>query len=148
MLQAMSATALSVSMPSRLAVCKSRRLTVRVAASSDVPPNVAEARAWIAAWRSKQGRMAPPAEAAAPLHAPTPTNGKGKGKKAAKAAIAEAPVEAAAVAPAAAAPAPRAAPAKPQSKFGPSKSFDDGTLVFTADQLTSIKYTDVKLQKK
>lgn len=137
-LQAMSTATLSGRVSSRLTAGSSRRPSIRVAASSDVAPNVAEARAWIAAWRSKQGRMAPPAEAAAPAPAPTPTNGKGKSKTAA---TAVAPVAAAAP------PAAKAAPAKSQSKFGPSKSFDDGTLVFTADQLTAVKYTDVKLKK-
>lgn len=128
---AMRFAAHSGGLSNRVVAGRSRRTTVRVAASTDVPPNVAEARAWIAAWRSKQGRMAPPAEVAAP----TPTNGTGKSKKAAKPASAEAR---------AAAPAP---PSQPKHKFGPSKSFDDGTLVFTADQLTAVKYKDVKLKK-
>lgn len=83
-------------------------------AYTDVPPNVAEARAWIAAWRAKQQQ---PASAAA--------SGNGTSK---------------------AASAPKAA--QRGSKFGASASFSDGTLVFTADQLQSVDYSDVKLKAK
>jgi hypothetical protein len=82
-------------------------------AYTDVPPNVAEARAWIAAWRAKQQ----PASAAA--------SGNGTSK---------------------AASAPKAA--QRGSKFGASASFSDGTMVFTADQLQSVDYSDVKLKAK
>lgn len=83
-------------------------------AYTDVPPNVAEARAWIAAWRAKQQQ---PAAASG--------NGNGNGKAA-------------------------AAPAAAQrgGKFGASASFSDGTMVFTADQLKSVDYSDVKLKGK
>jgi hypothetical protein len=84
-------------------------------AYTDVPPNVAEARAWIAAWRARQQQ---PASAAA--------SGNGTSK--------------------AAAAAPKAA--QRGSKFGASASFSDGTLVFTADQLQSVDYSDVKLKAK
>jgi hypothetical protein len=93
---------------------------VTAAASSEVPPNVAEARAWIAAWRAKQqqGGAAVPA-----------SNGNG-------ASSAAKPAAAAARAPAKGA----------GGKFGASASFSDGTLLFTAADLASVQYTDVKLK--
>lgn len=88
---------------------------MRAVASAEVPPNVAEARAWIAAWRAKQQQ---PAAAS--------SNGK----------------------PAAAAPKPAAAKkaGKGAGKFGASASMADGTLVFTADQLQAVNYSDIKLK--
>jgi hypothetical protein len=86
-----------------------RQRVVRTQAAADVPPNVAEARAWIAAWRARQQRA--PAAAKAP-------------KQAAKAAAA----------------------AKPPSKMAPSRSFQDGTLLFTAETLSSISYKEVALK--
>lgn len=88
------------------------------AARSEVPPNVAEARAWIAAWRAKQQQ-----QGAAPS-----SNGNG--------ASAAAPAQ----------PAAARAPAKGAGKFGASASFSDGTLLFTAADLASVQYTDVKLK--
>ena len=94
-----------------------RRVVVRAAAKTEVPPNVAEARAWIAAWRAKQGQQ------------PKPASGNGK--------------------PAAAA-APKATKAAKGAggKFGAASAMPDGTLVFTAEQLTSVDYSDVKLKGK
>lgn len=87
------------------------------AASSEVPPNVAEARAWIAAWRAKQQQ-----QGAAPS-----SNGNGASAEPAK-------------------PAAARAPAKGAGKFGASASFSDGTLLFTAADLASVQYADVKLK--
>lgn len=101
---------------------QSRLLVVRAAASStDVPPNVAEARAWIAAWRAKQQ--------------PQQGGASGNGKPAA-----------AAAAPPKAAAAPKAA--KGAGKFAAASSMPDGTLVFTAEQLSAVKFSDVKLKGK
>lgn len=93
------------------------------AAKTDVPPNVAEARAWIAAWRAKQQQQPAAASGNGASAAPAakPAAAKGAGKGAAKSA---------------------------GGKFGASASFSDGTLVFTADQLQSVDYGDVKLQSK
>lgn len=55
----------------------SRRRVVMAAANTEVPPNVAEARAWIAAWRAKQQQAAAPAASSG--------NGTGKAGKAAAA---------------------------------------------------------------
>jgi hypothetical protein len=87
------------------------------AASTDVPPNVAEARAWIAAWRAKQQQPAAASGNGAKPAAAAKSAGKGAAKVAG-------------------------------GKFGASASFSDGTLVFTADQLQSVDYGDVKLQSK
>lgn len=95
-----------------------RRRVVMAAASTDVPPNVAEARAWIAAWRAKQQK-------------PAAASGNGNGTSAAPAAAKSAP-------------APKAAAGA--GKFGASASFSDGTLVFTADQLQAVNYSDVNLK--
>jgi hypothetical protein len=93
---------------------------VLAVASTEVPPNVAEARAWIANWRAKQGA----APAAAANGNGTAAAAKPAGKKA-------------------------AAPAKAAGgKFGAASSMADGTLVFTADQLQSVDYSDVKLAGK
>jgi len=90
------------------------RRSVRAAASSsDVPPNVQEARAWIAAWKAKQQGSAKPASSA------------GNG-----------------------AVAPKGKPEGPKGKLGPSKSFSDGTLLFTADSLSAVQYKDIKLKAK
>lgn len=100
----------------------SRRRVVLAVASTEVPPNVAEARAWIANWRSKQGA----APAAAANGNGTAAAAKPAGKKAAA-----------------------AAPAKAAGgKFGAASSMADGTLVFTADQLQSVDYADVNLAGK
>lgn len=137
-LQALSAVTVSRRAFTGLTAGPSRRPSVKVAASAEVPPNVQEARAWIAAWRAKQVRMAPAEVASqAPVSAPAHTNGKSKNNKEPKAAA-----TASQAAPAAPTPS-----AKPNNKYGPSRSFDDGTLVFTADQLTSVKYSDVELRK-
>jgi hypothetical protein len=77
-------------------------------AAAEVPPNVAEARAWIAAWRARQQRAAAPA----------------KGSKQA----------------------PKPAAAKPPNKMAPSRSFQDGTLLFTAEALSSISYKEAALK--
>lgn len=84
-------------------------------AYTDVPPNVAEARAWIAAWRAKNQQATSAA-----------ASGNGTSK---------------------AASAPKAAQ-RGSGKFGASASFSDGTMVFTADQLQSVDYADVKLKAK
>jgi hypothetical protein len=92
------------------------------AAATDVPPNVAEARAWIAAWRAKQAGGAAPAAAA------NGASSNGMPKAATNG---------------------RPAAAGGGGKFTASASFSDGTLVFTADQLQSVNYGDVlKANKK
>ncbi|KAF6260822.1 hypothetical protein COO60DRAFT_849275 [Scenedesmus sp. NREL 46B-D3] len=134
--------------PTRL----TRQRCVVASASGDVPPNVAEARAWIAAWKAKQQGASAAAPAAEPVAAEVATagsNGKGKnnrrrkstgtGKAAAEPAPAAAPKAAAPAAAAEAAPAPAPEPANKLA----ATALKDGTLVFTADQLKSIGYSDV-----
>lgn len=120
----------STARPARLA----RQRVVSAAASSEVPPNVAEARAWIAAWRAAN-EVAPAVEG--PAGNGVPSRRRAPKAKAAEAAAAEAP---AVEEPAAAA---GEAPAAPQNKFGAAQSMADGTLVFTADQLKSVEYNEV-----
>eukprot|EP00877_Chromochloris_zofingiensis_P000270 jgi/Chrzof1/10243/Cz04g34010.t1 len=110
----------------RAATARPRLSTVRVACSSGVPANVADARAWIAAWRASQ-QQGSPAPKAAQAEAPKPVT-KDAPKSTAK----------------------TAAPADPSSsngKFAPCKSFPDGTLLFSAESLGSVKYQDVNLKK-
>lgn len=124
--------------PTRL----TRQRCVVASASSDVPPNVAEARAWIAAWKAKQQGAAAAAPAAAPAAAEVATagsNGKGSGRRRKSTGTGKAAAEAAAPAAVAEAAAPVA---KPANKMA-ATALKDGTLVFTADQLKSIDYTDV-----
>lgn len=94
-----------------------RRVVVAAASSTQVPPNVAEARAWIAAWRAKQGQAA------------AASNGNGNG-----------------AAPAAPATPTKAAGKSAGGKFGGAAAAD-GTVVFTADQLMAVNYSDVKLKQ-
>lgn len=120
--------------PTRL----TRQRCVVASASGDVPPNVAEARAWIAAWKAKQQGSAAAAPAAAEV-ATAGSNGKGSGRRRKSTGTGKAAAEAAAPAAVAEAAAPAA---KPANKMA-ATALKDGTLVFTADQLKSIDYTDV-----
>ncbi|KAG2431548.1 hypothetical protein HXX76_009562 [Chlamydomonas incerta] len=136
---------------------RSRSSVVSVRAYvTDAPPNVLEARAWIAAWKA---RSAAPAAPAAPAKADVPANvaearqwiAAWKARQT-PAAAAAAPVAAApAAAPAAHKPAAKAAPAAaPAAPAAPKPVVSaDGTITFSSQMLDSIKADELlkKLKK-
>jgi hypothetical protein len=105
--------------PSR-AVPPPRRAGVRAAvAVKDPADNLKEAQEWVARWRARQA-----------------ANGGGRSGSGSDS---DAPARRAAAAPAAAASGGKG------GKLQPCKSFSDGTLLFTADSLKAVKFSDVKL---